>query len=316
MENETPQGKETIGDVLKKYKEMKDEGTLVNPPVGNEIPPVVSEAPPTAKAVPTIPEPNSSSFQQTMSQETDPDLMTAYELVTLPSHGKFYPHGIGEVSVEYMTSKDEDILTTPSLIDSGEALNILLKRKIKTKGIVVEDLLEGDRNAIVLFLRTSSYGADYSVNVPDPRTGVAFKTVVDLLQLRYKDVHEQPDNDGHFYVDLPMRKKTVKFRLLSSGEDNQIYRSAESIKELYQQEFSEYSTTKLKAHVLAIGDKTDRSYIGKFIDAMPALDAYTIRKKIMVVSPDVDMSYEFIAKDGYKFIANLALGIDFFSPGT
>ena len=309
--NQTQEGapqKEKIGDVLKKYKEMKNESTLKSTPVG--------DMPPNIKATPNIPEQNSQTFKETMSTESDPDLLMAYEVVSLPSKGVFYEHKISEVNVEYMTSRDEDILTTPSLIDSGEALNILLKRKIKTKGINVEELLEGDRNAIVLFLRTSSYGADYSVNVPDPRTGVPFKTKVDLLKLRYKEVTELPDAQGHFHVEIPMRKKVVKLRLLSSGEDQQLYASAISYKELYNQEFSDYSTMKLKAHVVAINEKTDRSYIGKFIDAMPALDAYTIRRKILDVSPDVDMAYEFMAKDGYKFIANLALGIDFFSPGT
>ena len=89
-----------------------------------------------------------------------------------------------------------------------------------------------------------------------------------------------------------------------------------SIKEAYSQEFSDYSTMKLKAHVVAIDEKTDRTYIDKFIDAMPALDALTIRRKIMEVSPDVDMNYEFSTKDGYKFNATLSVGIDFFFPST
>jgi hypothetical protein len=49
---------------------------------------------------------------------------------------------------------------------------------------------------------------------------------------------------------------------------------------------------------------------------MPALDAFKIRRRILDVSPDVDMEYEFAAKDGYKFTANLTVGIDFFFPST
>jgi hypothetical protein len=113
-----------------------------------------------------------------------------------------------------------------------------------------------------------------------------------------------------------MRKKIVTFRLLTAGEDIKIFKNAEAIKEAYGEEYSQYSTIKLKAHIVAINEKTDRSYIDKFIDAMPALDAYTIRKKISDVSPDVDMGYEFQAKDGYKFKANLSVGIDFFFPST
>jgi hypothetical protein len=154
------------------------------------------------------------------------------------------------------------------------------------------------------------------VQVVDPRNSNKFEEKVDLLKLRYKVINEVPDDFGHYSVEIPMRKKIVKFRLLTSGEENTIFKKSESIKEAYGTEFSEYNTMKLKAHIISIDDKTDKSYIDKFVDAMPALDAYTIRKKILDVNPDVDMSYEFTAKDGFKFKANLSVGVDFFFPNT
>jgi len=283
--------KESISEVLKKYKEGT--GNIADDKTPIAVP----------NAIPKAPVFNPQDFEKAMSKETDPDLMTSYEIVKLPSKGLFYSHGISEVHVEYMTSKDEDLLTTPSLIDGGGILDILLRRKIKTPGIAVEDLLQGDRNAIILFLRTSSYGADYSVQVSDPRTGVPFSAKVDLLKLKYKEPTQMPDQYGYFQVEIPMRKKVVTFRLISNGEDNTIYKKSEAQKEAYNLEFSEYSTMKLKAHIVAINEKTDRSYIDRFVDAMPALDALTIRRKIMEVSPDVDMKYEFQAKDGFKFDA-------------
>ena len=295
---------ENLSDAIKKFKEGTGDVTGKKEPdvVGTQIP-----KPPTY---------NQQDVERMMSKETDPDLMTSYEIVKLPSNGLFYNHKISEVNVEYMTSRDEDLLTTPSLIDSGEVLNILLKRKIKTPGIIPDELLTGDRNAILLFLRTSSYGSDYSVQVTDPRTGVAFNSKVDLLKLEYKEMKETPDEFGHFTVEIPMRKKIVTFKLLTSGEDSFLFKKAESIKEAYGNEYSDYNTMKLKAHIVAINEKTDRSYIDKFVDAMPALDAVTIRRKIMEVSPDVDMKYEFTTKDGYKFDAYLSLGLDFFFPST
>jgi len=296
--------KEKISDILKKYKEGTGNITGKNNPIIS------------ANAIPKPTHFNPQEFEKTMLRETDPDLMTSYEIIKLPSKGLFYLNGLSEVNVEYMTSRDEDMLTTPSLLDSGIILDILLKRKIKTQGVVVEDLLAGDRNAIILFLRTSSYGPEYSVQVSDPRTGVAFPTKVDLLKLKYKEVKELPDELGFFKVELPMRKKIITFKLISSGDDNLLFKKAESIKEAYGEDFSQYSTMKLKAHIIAINEKTDRLYIDKFVDAMPALDALTIRRKIMDVSPDVDMKYEFTTKDGYKFDAYLTLGLDFFFPST
>ena len=300
-ESQNAPQKENVQDMLKKYKQQI-ESPDSKKAIGNEIP--------KARAF------NPDEFERTMSKETDPDLMTSYEVVKLPSKGLFYQNGLSEVAVEYMTSRDEDLLTTPSLIENGTVIEVLLKRKIKTPNVNIDDLLTGDRSAIILFLRTSSYGADYSVNVPDPRTGIPFKSSVNLLNLRYKEVKEMPDEFGHFTVEIPMRKKTVTFKLLNSGEENMIYRKAQALQEAYGEDFNHYATMKLKAHVVAINEKTDRSYIDKFIDAMPALDAFTIRKKIIDVSPDVDMSYEFMAKDGYKFLANLTIGIDFFFPST
>jgi len=253
-------------------------------------------------------------YEDTLNKETDPDLMISYEVIGLPSKGLFYEHGIDKVNVEYMTSKDEDLLTTPSLIENGEVLNVLLKRKIKSSGIKVGDLLTGDRNAIILFLRTSSYGSDYSVLVTDPRTGKEFKTNIDLTKLQYKEMEEMPDELGQYGVELPMRKKVVKLKLLTSGEEKALFEKSEQLKEAYTQEFSEYNTMKLKSHVVSIDGNTNRSYIDRFIDAMPALDALTIRKKILDVSPDVDMGYEFETADGYKFKANLTIGLDFFFP--
>lgn len=251
---------------------------------------------------------------QPFTKETDPDLITSYEIVKLPSQGMFYKNGVSEVNVEYMTSKDEDLITTPSLIENNTVIDLLLKRKIKTSGIQVENLLEGDRNAIILFLRISSYGNKYTVMVNDPRTGIPFKTTVDLLSLKYKKITEYPDELGHYSVFLPMRKKEVKFRLLTSGEDNYLIKQAQAVQEIYGEEFSSYNTMRLKASIVNIGGNEDRTYIDRFVDAMPALDAYTIRKKILEVSPNVDMKYEFTTKDGYKFYANLEVGTDFFFP--
>ena len=328
--------KKPIGEVLKKYKEMQEKGTLPSPESVTHIPLEKKEDTPTAQPViqqpapEPVPEPikaasaniptgaefNPEQFQNAMSQETDPDLMTSYEVVKLPSQGMFYKNKLAEVNVEYMTSRDEDLLTTPSLIENGTVLDILIKRKIKGANINPDDLLTGDRNAIILFLRSSSYGPEYTVSVPDPRTNVAFKTEVDLMKLRYKKITELPAEDGTFSIDLPMRKKTVKFRLLTSGEETMLLQQAEAHREAFGQEYSELNTLKLKSHIVSIGGNTDRSYIGKFVDAMPAKDALTIRRKIIDVSPDVDMEYEFTAKDGYKFKAQLSVGIDFFFPST
>lgn len=255
-----------------------------------------------------------NDYMATLTKETDPDLIMSHEMVDLPSKGIHYQNKLTQVAVEYMTSRDEDILTTPSLIENNTVFEVLLKRKIKSPGISQNDLLPGDRNAILLFLRTSSYGSEYHVQVYDPRTNKPFAATVDLLKLKHKELTKKPDENGHYSVDLPLSKKTVKFRLLTFGEDNQIYKQAESLREAYNEEVSSYSTLKLKASIYSINGRTERDYINKFVDVMRALDAFAIRKEILNVSPDIDMNYEFITSDNYKFTANLSIGIDFFFP--
>lgn len=262
-----------------------------------------------------IPKSNNTVKPEITYKETDPDLIVGYELIPLPSKGinKYNGVGFNEFKVEYLTSQDEDVLTTPSLIESGTVLDVLLKRKIK-ENINLDELYYGDKNAITLFLRSSSYGFEYDVEVYDPRTGKPFKTSVDLRKLKHKKINEFPDEQGLYTVELDVRQKIVKFKLLTSGEEKNILQKSDAIKEAYNEEVSQFNSLKLKSHIVSVDGKTDRSYIDKFVNALPLKDTYKIRKKILEVTPDLDMEYEFKTKDGYKFKAKLSIGIDFFFP--
>lgn len=299
-----------VQDAIDFYNNNKgktpEEGDTKSAPVESHIPESI--------AMPEVKKYDPNYIQNQMSTETDPDLIMTYEIVPLPSGGKFYKDGLKEVKMEYLTSRDEDLLTTPSFLEDGTVINRLLERKIVDKNINPRNLLAGDRSALILFLRTSSYGNIYKVTVPDPRNTKTFEADVDLLKLKYKEINETPDSAGEFSVEIPMRKKVVKFRLLTSGEDEQILRNAEARQEAYGEEYSEYNTMRLKASITEIGGNRDRSYIDRFVDVMPALDGYTIRRKILDVTPDVEMSYEFKAPDGYTFTAPLSMGVDFFFP--
>jgi len=244
----------------------------------------------------------------------DPNLTVGYEIVPFPSKGLYYPHKISEVTVEYMTSKDEDILSTSSLIENGTVLDILIKNKLKTPNINTDELLVGDRNAILLFLRASSYGQEYEVRVSDPRTGNAFSDKVDLTKLKAKEIKVTPDERGEFSFMLPVRKLLVKFKILNYKEINHVLKTAEAKQEAYATSYSEFGSLKLKAEVVEVGGNRNKDYIVQFIDALPAKDTSVLKQKIAEVTPDVDMNYEFTANDGYKFKAKISVGIDFFFP--
>lgn len=265
----------------------------------------------------TAPLPQTKTEQfldQNSKKNVDPDLNVGYEVIKLPSKGIFYPNGVSEVMVEYMTSKDEDILSTPSLIENNTALDILLKNKVKSKDLFVDDMLAGDKNAIAIFLRATAYGTDYDVEVRDPRTGKFFKTKVDLTKLLHKEVNESPDANLEFTVELPVRKKLVKFKLLPEREIDKIVKNAKNMQEAYNLQYSPFGGLILKAHITQIGAERSKDYINRFIDAMPPRDSAKIKKKIIEVTPNIDLNYTFTASDGYQFTTPLEINIDFFFP--
>jgi len=274
-----------------------------------EQPKVVQEAKPVEMPKQNF---NPEDFKQQQMQETDPDLIVDTDIVKLPSDGFFYP--FKEVTVEYLTAKDEDILTTPALLENGTVLDEILKRKIKTKGVDVDNMLTGDKNAILIFLRASSYGSKYEVEVTNPNTSKPFKAEIDLTKIEYKKLETHPDQNGHFTVEIPMRKKIVKFRLLGDKEVRHIVDRAEMLQETYNQIFAETSTMRIKSAIISIDGNDNRDYINRFVDAMPAGDALAIRKKMDEVTPGVDLTYEFVSPEGHLFRAPIAMGLDFFFP--
>jgi hypothetical protein len=248
------------------------------------------------------------------TSKIDPDLTVGFEIIQLPSKGIFYSNRVNEVPVEYMTSKDEDIMTTPSLLENNTALDILLKTKVKSKELKVDDMLAGDKNAITIFLRASAYGYDYDVDVRDPRTGKYFKATIDLSKLGHKSASDQPDEMLEFAVELPMKKKIAKFKLLPEREVDKIIKNAKAMQEAYNLPYNPIGSLLLKAQVTQIGHERDRSYLNRFIDAMSPRDANAIKKKIVDVTPNIDLKYTFTASDGYQFTTPIEIGIDFFFP--
>lgn len=265
--------------------------------------------------VPSLPKFDPTAYEKNVTDQlTDTDLIVGFDTVKLPSKGIFYKNKVSEVVVEYLTSKDEDILTTPALIENNTLIDVLLRNKIKSKGVEVDEMLSGDKNAILVFLRASSYGKNYDVTVTDPYTTNTFKSVIDLTKLKYKELNIEPDENLHFSVELPMRKKLIKFRLITDRELKTVLKQAETKKDATGQPFLELLSMRLKACIVSVDGKTDRSYINRFVDAMPALDSLTLRRKIDEVTPDIEYKYEFISPAGYTFEAPVSLGVDFFFP--
>ena len=145
--------------------------------------------------------------------ETNP--LASYDIIPLPSKGECYPGKQGRIAVSYLTAIDENIIISPNLYRDNMVLDIVLKEKIRNPEIDPDDLLDGDRDAIILFLRASAYGNMYSVTATDPETGKKFDTKIDLSKLKFKDFNLVGDENGYFDYQLPVSKDNIKFKFLT-----------------------------------------------------------------------------------------------------
>lgn len=136
----------------------------------------------------------------------------AFDVIPLPSKGEGYADKIAKASVAYLTAYDENMIVSPNLYRDNLILDYLLQEKLLSKEIDPMDLLEGDRDAIILFLRASGYGNEYPIIATDDATGTEFDAVVDLSKLKYKEFNLKGDSHGWFDFTLPVSKKVVKFR--------------------------------------------------------------------------------------------------------
>ena len=150
------------------------------------------------------------------------DTNAQYDVISLPSNGECYKNKIGRIPVSYLTAYDENIITSPNLYRDGLVIDYLLKNKIVNKDINVEELVSGDVDAIVLFLRATSYGVDFPVSVTDPDTGENIETTVDLSKIKTKEFKLKGDENGHFSYTLPKSGVEVKFKYLTRKEENDL----------------------------------------------------------------------------------------------
>jgi hypothetical protein len=234
------------------------------------------------------------------------------DIVKLPSKGLFYPNRKAEILVEYMTARDENILTAPNLLSSGRVFDVLMKRKIKDNDIDIETLLQGDMNKILIFLRKTAYGKDYEVRVQDPLSKQYFSAIVDLEKLEDKFLTVEPDERMEFSFSLPLTKKNVKFRLLNNKEKEQIIKQSETYQQKLNIEVPSLLTDLLKGYITEIDGNRDRLHISNYVEIMSPLDATKLRKYIAEVEPGVDMTYEFVSPTGNRFRSSVEFGLDFF----
>lgn len=221
------------------------------------------------------------------------------ESVPLPSNGTAYPaesplNGKETVDIRSMTAREEDILTSRALIKKGTVITELIKSCLVDKRIYVPDMLAGDRNAVMIALRITGYGADYGVEADCPKCGKRSKQEFNLGEMPIKRLEIEPVTKGQnlFEFKLPMTKKTVHFKFLTGRDEEEISVVQERAKK--QGALADNNvTTRLQYAIVSVDGKTDRSAVNGFIRSMPARDSMALRKYIDAQEPGIDMKGEY-----------------------
>ena len=243
------------------------------------------------------------------------------EVLSLPSNGLIYsedsPLRSGTIDVKYMTAKEEDILTSQNLIEQGVVITKLLESVIADSKVKLDEMLIGDKNALMIGTRILGYGADYNIMLTDPDTKERVEYTVNLSELKNKSVDESLLKNGNlFSFELPNSKRVVEFKLLTHGDEKAIEEILKDYKKVEELTGVSYElTTRLKHQIQSVdGDKTQKT-IDNFVDnEFLALDARAYRNYIDSVTPDVDMTFEYESQEGNNHTLNLPLGLEFFWP--
>ena len=223
------------------------------------------------------------------------ELKLPTEKVMLPSKGLLYPKesplSKGEVEMKYMTAKEEDILTNVNFIRQGTVIDKLLQSLIVTP-ISYDELLIGDKNAILIAARILGYGAEYSFKYTDDR-GKEIETTVDLSKLNEKPLDESLFKPGvnEFSFALPKSGNTVTFKLLTHGDEKKIDAEIKGLTKI-NPNGSYDVTTRLKHMITSINGDRDQKTIRDFVDNyLLAAEARALREYYNKVQPDIDLKY-------------------------
>jgi len=230
-----------------------------------------------------------------------------HDVVPLPSQGIFYKNKKKSIKVGYLTASDENIL----MGNTEDITGALLRNKIYEPDIKIDDLLEGDIEAILIFLRNTSFGPELTLNLNDPQTKKPFEANVRLDELDIKQPKNEPSEDGTYTTILPKSGSSVKVKILNYGEIGEIQKIIASYP---QGRIPPRVTLTLQKQILEVDGNSDKAEIAKFVESLPISDSKYIRNFLNENEPKLDLKRVVIAPSGEKLTVNVGLGVEFFRP--
>jgi len=234
-----------------------------------------------------------------------------HDVVPLPTGGIFYKNKKKSIKVGYLTATDENILLNATTNNKEGVVLQLMRSKIYETDLRPEELLTGDVEAILIFLRNTAFGTNYDITLTDPQTQKRFNVTILLDELNIKKTDVKPNEDGLFVVRLPKSGNEVKIKPLSLGDSLEIERMIESYP---SNRVAPKVTWRLNKQIVSIDGDTDKGMIAKFIETMPIMDSKFIRNFLNENEPRLDLQKEVTAPSGEKVIVDITFGVEFFRP--
>ena len=235
------------------------------------------------------------------------------EEITLPSKGLLYPTNSplnkGTIEMKYMTAREEDILTNQNYIENGTVIDKLLQSLIITP-IDYNELLLGDKNAVLVAARILGYGADYSFEYKGESTTVNLTDIND--KLLDESLIEEGKNEFNFI--LPTSKVNVTYKFLTHGDEQKIDREIKGLKKLNKKSSSSVST-RMKYILTSVNNDYEQKAIREFVDTqLLAIDSRALRNHISEIQPNVDLTFDFENRRGDIERIDIPIGLQFFWP--
>ena len=257
------------------------------------------------------------------SEDSIFSFVTPTEFVELPSGGEHYPEthplsGVDTIEIRHMTAKEEDILTSEALLKKGLALDRLLQSVIVNKEIKVNDLLIGDKNALLIAARKTGYGPFYETQLTCPGCSATTDESLNLDELTTKESVELPDNvtegeNGNYIISFEEFSLRVEVKLLKGSDEKLVAGRRETRKKRKLPDAM--ITDQLEAIIVSVNDITDRNLIKKFANEIPAMMSRKLRNIYDDLTPDLDLTFEFECDEcGHLGKVGMPLTAAFFWP--
>ena len=272
--------------------------------------------------VDSTPQQAEAPINQMVNNEQPFSFVVPTEFVQLPSKGRFYPpghplHNQEMIEVKQMTAKEEDILTSRSLLKQGVAIDRVLQSIVIDPRIDVSSLLVGDRNAIVVSCRVSGYGSEYTTNITCPSCEAKNDYTFDLNEATITNgVLEgvTQNGDGTFNTVLPKSNLSVDFRLLT-GRDEKFLTQGQTTKN--KNKADRLITSQLRGILVSVNDNDTAEALNYVANNLPSMDSKYLREVYKNVQPNVDLTQHYQCEEcGFQKDMEVPLTADFFWPNS